>query len=195
MIFAPRVFGAGRQEMIAPKNGNGEEHRSGAFLKSKKVYAVGKQHKDVRVPAREIELSPTVSHTGRVEVNEPVRVYDTSGPWSDPVFHGDVNRGLPALRRDWILGRGDVEETSVILQAHRRPERPQDSCWAAAEAAPRETREDCHAIAVCAAGNRHARDGIHCESRGTRDRSLSAAKWPGAGPSFPRTSIIPRASR
>ncbi len=99
--------------MIAPKNGNGEEHRSGAFLKSKKVYAVGKQHKDVRVPAREIELSPTVSHTGRVEVNEPVRVYDTSGPWSDPSFHGDVNRGLPALRRDWILGRGDVEETSA----------------------------------------------------------------------------------
>ncbi|MGA2139515.1 MAG: phosphomethylpyrimidine synthase ThiC [Verrucomicrobiia bacterium] len=98
--------------MIAPKNGSGEEHSSGAFLKSKKVHVVGKQHKDVRVPSREIELSPTVSHTGRVEVNEPVRVYDTSGPWSDPAFHGDVNRGLPALRREWILGRGDVEETS-----------------------------------------------------------------------------------
>jgi phosphomethylpyrimidine synthase len=98
--------------MIAPKNGNGEKHSSGTFLKSKKVYAVGKQHKDVRVPSREIELSPTVSHTGRVEVNEPVRVYDTSGPWSDPAFHGDVNRGLPALRREWVLGRGDVEETS-----------------------------------------------------------------------------------
>ena len=98
--------------MIAPKNGNGEEHSSGAFPKSKKVHAVGKQHKDVRVPSREIELSPTVSYTGRVEVNEPVRVYDTSGPWSDPAFHGDVGRGLPALRREWILGRGDVEETS-----------------------------------------------------------------------------------
>ncbi|MGO9611067.1 MAG: phosphomethylpyrimidine synthase ThiC, partial [Verrucomicrobiia bacterium] len=71
----------------------------------------GKRHKDVRVPFREIELSPTVSHTGRVEVNEPVRVYDTSGPWSDPAFHGDVERGLPSLRREWIFRRGDVEET------------------------------------------------------------------------------------
>ena len=102
----------GRQNMIAPKNAVGEEHSSGAFPKSKKVHAVGKQHKDVRVPSREIELSPTVSHTGRVEVNEPVRVYDTSGPWSDPAFHGDVERGLPALRQGWILSRGDVEETS-----------------------------------------------------------------------------------
>ena len=75
------------------------------------VHVEGKRHKDVRVPFREIELSPTASHAGRVEVNEPVRVYDTSGPWSDPAYHGDVERGLPALRQDWILDRGDVEET------------------------------------------------------------------------------------
>jgi phosphomethylpyrimidine synthase len=98
--------------MIAPKNAVGDAHSSSVLPKSKKVHVAGKLHKDVRVPSREIELSPTVSHTGRVEVNEPVRVYDTSGPWSDPAFHGDVNRGLPALRRDWILGRGDVEETT-----------------------------------------------------------------------------------
>ena len=98
--------------MIAPKNAVAEAHSSGAFPKSKKVHVAGQRHKDVRVPCREIELSPTVSHTGRIEVNEPVRVYDTSGPWSDPSFHGDVERGLPALRRDWILGRGDVEETA-----------------------------------------------------------------------------------
>src|SRR5205085_10969894 len=42
--------------------------------------------------------------------NEPVRVYDTSGPWSDPDFHGDVEQGLPPLRSDWIRARGDVEE-------------------------------------------------------------------------------------
>jgi phosphomethylpyrimidine synthase len=97
--------------MIAPKNRNGEGRSSDTLPKSKKVYIDGKRHKEVRVPFREIELTPTVSHTGRVEVNEPVRVYDTSGPWSDPAFHGSVERGLPALRRDWILGRGDVEET------------------------------------------------------------------------------------
>ncbi|MGA2603085.1 MAG: phosphomethylpyrimidine synthase ThiC [Verrucomicrobiia bacterium] len=98
--------------MIAPKTGNGEAHSRAALPKSKKVHVGGKQHKDVRVPFREIELSPTVSHTGRVESNEPVRVYDTSGPWSDPAFHGDVERGLPALRQGWIRGRGDVVETA-----------------------------------------------------------------------------------
>jgi phosphomethylpyrimidine synthase len=99
-------------KMIAPKNGTGEAHSSEVLPKSTKVYVTGKQHKDVRVPFREIELSPTVSHTGRVEANGSVRVYDTSGPWSDPAFHGDVERGLPALRTEWIRGRGDVEETT-----------------------------------------------------------------------------------
>ncbi len=94
--------------MIAPKNGNGEGHSTDILPKSKKVFLDGKLHPTIRVPLREIELSPTVSHTGRVEVNEPVRVYDTSGPWSDPDFHGDVAQGLPALRTEWILGRGDV---------------------------------------------------------------------------------------
>ena len=60
---------------------------------------------------REIELTPTKSYTGAVEPNEPVRVYDCSGPWGDPEFKGTVEEGLPALRRDWILRRGDVEET------------------------------------------------------------------------------------
>ena len=48
--------------------------------------------------------------SGEVEVNEPVRVYDTSGPWGDPDFHGDVTQGLPPLRAQWIRERGDVEE-------------------------------------------------------------------------------------
>jgi phosphomethylpyrimidine synthase len=47
---------------------------------------------------------------GEMEVNEPVSVYDTSGPWSDPDFHGDVEQGLPPLRAKWIRDRGDVEE-------------------------------------------------------------------------------------
>jgi phosphomethylpyrimidine synthase len=48
--------------------------------------------------------------SGGIEVNEPVRVYDTSGPWGDPSVTLDPVQGLPALRRDWILARGDVEE-------------------------------------------------------------------------------------
>ena len=58
----------------------------------------------------EIELTPTKGFDGQIEVNEPVRVYDCSGPWGDPEFNGTVEEGLPALRREWILKRGDVEE-------------------------------------------------------------------------------------
>ena len=64
----------------------------------------------IRVPFREISLAPTKSMNGEIEINEPVRVYDTSGPWGDPDFHGDVTQGLPPLRAKWIRERGDVEE-------------------------------------------------------------------------------------
>jgi len=102
--------------MIAPKSS--EAHSSEQFPKSRKVYVAGKLHKDVRVPMREITLSPTVSHTGRIEMNEPVRVYDTSGPWGDPEFKGNETAGLPKLRRPWILARGDVEECTSSLIPH-----------------------------------------------------------------------------
>jgi phosphomethylpyrimidine synthase len=59
---------------------------------------------------REIALSPTKAINGSIEVNEPVRVYDASGPWGDPNYQGDVRQGLPALRREWIVARGDVAE-------------------------------------------------------------------------------------
>src|SRR5207248_6169507 len=65
---------------------------------SRKVYVSGQIHADVRVPFREISLAPTKSVSGEIEVNELVRVYDTSGPWGDPDFHGDVTEGLAALR-------------------------------------------------------------------------------------------------
>jgi phosphomethylpyrimidine synthase len=47
---------------------------------------------------------------GQIEINEPVRVYDTSGPWGDNRFDGEVEEGLPPLRAAWIRARGDVEE-------------------------------------------------------------------------------------
>jgi phosphomethylpyrimidine synthase len=77
---------------------------------SHKVYIPGKLYPDIRVPFREISLAPTKSLNGEVEENEPIRVYDTSGPWGDPEFHGDVEQGLPPLRAKWIRDRGDVEE-------------------------------------------------------------------------------------
>src|SRR6266566_1302707 len=77
---------------------------------SKKIYIAGKPHPNIRVPFREISLAATKTMSGEIELNEPVRVYDTSGPWGDPDFHGDVTQGLPPLRAKWIRNRGDVEE-------------------------------------------------------------------------------------
>src|SRR5438132_6427741 len=80
------------------------------FPNSKRVYVSGKLHPEIHVPFREISLAPTKSMNGEIEVNEPVRVYDTSGPWGEPSVTLDPVKGLPPLRRDWILARGDVEE-------------------------------------------------------------------------------------
>ena len=80
------------------------------FPNSERIYSQGKIHPDIQVAMREIALSPTTHPNGRVEQNDPVRVYDNSGPWGDPQYQGDVTMGLPALRREWILARGDVEE-------------------------------------------------------------------------------------
>jgi len=95
--------------MIATKE-SFEPHSSEQLPASKKVYVAGVLHPEIRVPMREIEVSDTKSYTGAIEQNAPVRVYDCSGPWGDPDFKGTSDEGLPALRRDWILKRGDVEE-------------------------------------------------------------------------------------
>jgi len=81
-----------------------------AMPNSRRVDVAGVLHPDIRVPFREITLAPTKTMSGEMEVNEPVRVYDTSGPWGDSRFDGDVEQGLPALREKWIRARNDVEE-------------------------------------------------------------------------------------
>src|ERR1051325_4133531 len=77
--------------------------------RSRRIYVEGEQP-GVRVPFREIDQSPTRNFKNELEENLPVRVYDTSGPYGDPSLDCDVRDGLKPLRRDWILGRGDVEE-------------------------------------------------------------------------------------
>jgi phosphomethylpyrimidine synthase len=87
------------------------EPQSGERLpNSSRVYVPGQIHAEVRVPFREIKLSATKTRDGVEEANAPVRVYDCSGPWGDPDFKGNVEEGLPALRREWILKRADVAE-------------------------------------------------------------------------------------
>jgi len=76
---------------------------------SRRIYVEGTQS-GVRVPFREIGQNPTRNFKNELEDNPPVRVYDTSGPYGDPSTATDVREGLPELRADWIVGRGDVEE-------------------------------------------------------------------------------------
>ena len=78
-----------------------------SFKNSKKIYVQG--NNNIKVPFREISLSDTASQFG-AEKNNPVVVYDTSGPYTDPAHQIDIRNGLPALRSQWILDRGDVEE-------------------------------------------------------------------------------------
>ena len=95
--------------MIATKDSI-EPHSSEQLPNSTRVYLQGRIHPEVRVPVREIALSPTKTFSGELEANEPVRVYDCSGPWGDPAFTGTSDEGLPALRAKWIADRKDVAE-------------------------------------------------------------------------------------
>ncbi len=76
---------------------------------SRRIYIDGQQP-GVRVPFREIDQNPTRNFDNTLAENPPVRVYDSSGPWGDPAIVCDVRDGLGGLRREWIVGRGDVEE-------------------------------------------------------------------------------------
>jgi len=80
------------------------------FPNSKRVYVQGKLYSGVQVPFREITLNPTQLSNGKVEENKPFRVYDCSGPWGDSKQKCNVQQGLPQMRREWILNRGDTEE-------------------------------------------------------------------------------------
>ena len=95
--------------MIAPQDSL-EPHSSEQLPNSKRVYVGGVLHPEIRVPMREVTLSPTKTFSGQIEVNEPVRIYDCSGPWGDPDYQGNVTGGLPAVREPWIRARGDVSE-------------------------------------------------------------------------------------
>ena len=90
---------------------------TGALPASRKIYVTGKLHEHIRVPMREIDLHETADEP-------PLRVYDPSGPYTDPAAAIDIDSGLAPLRADWIRGRGDVEEYAG------RAVRPEDNGYA-----------------------------------------------------------------
>ncbi|WP_242527359.1 phosphomethylpyrimidine synthase ThiC [Ktedonosporobacter rubrisoli] len=105
------------------------------FPNSRKVYVQGSRQ-DLRVPWREIALTPTPTRLGGEE-NPPLRVYDTSGPYTDPASSVDIREGLAPLRRAWILERGDVEEYEG------RPLQPVDNALKPGESALNLASFDC----------------------------------------------------
>jgi len=76
---------------------------TGPIRGSRKVHVAAHSGSGVRVAMREIDLEPSSGEPS-------IRVYDTSGPYTDPEAHIDIMAGLPSLRREWIMARGDVEE-------------------------------------------------------------------------------------
>ncbi|NWB48071.1 phosphomethylpyrimidine synthase ThiC [Pseudomonas gingeri] len=82
------------------------------FTRSQKIYVQGSRP-DIRVPMREISLDITPTDFGG-EVNAPVLVYDTSGPYTDPNVTIDVRKGLGDVRSAWIDSRGDTERLTGL---------------------------------------------------------------------------------
>lgn len=85
---------------------------TGALPGSRKIHVQGSRP-DIRVAMREIDLEPSCGEP-------PVRVYDTSGAYTDPDQSVDITKGLAAIRRPWVMERGDVEEYAG------RPHKPED---------------------------------------------------------------------
>ncbi|TDX99561.1 phosphomethylpyrimidine synthase ThiC [Thiohalophilus thiocyanatoxydans] len=77
------------------------------FPSSKKTYVTGSRE-DLRVPMREVECTPTHTEQGE-ELNPPIYIYDTSGPYTDPQVTIDLRQGLAEVRANWIAERDDTE--------------------------------------------------------------------------------------
>jgi phosphomethylpyrimidine synthase len=105
-----------REEEITMPEGTvtGLTVSTGALPASRKIHVHGQRHAELRVALREIDLSPAAKEP-------PVRVYDPSGPYTDPAIAIDIGAGLAGLRDDWIRARGDVE----VRQG--RSTRPEDN--------------------------------------------------------------------
>ena len=121
-MTSPIIHTESAQEHSA--HGNGAAGNGAAALhitphpKSRKVYVTGSTA-DIRVPMREITLTPTKSMQRTLEENPPLRLYDTSGPYTDPAVTLNVRQGLSPLRQAWIQARGDVQELPAPSSTYR----------------------------------------------------------------------------
>ena len=91
------------------------------FPRSQKVYLPGKLYPNIRVAMRKVEQVPSVSFEGEEKIATPnpeIYVYDTSGPFSDAEMNIDLKKGLPRMREEWIVSRGDVEQLPEITSEY-----------------------------------------------------------------------------
>ena len=106
------------------------------FPRSEKVYLPGTLFPELRVAMRKVEQVPSTNFIDGEKVltpNPEVYVYDTSGPFSDADMSIDLKKGLPRMREEWIVGRGDVEQLPEITSEYgqmRREERAAPSARA-----------------------------------------------------------------
>ena len=95
-----------------------------AYAKREKYYMSGTLFPDIRVGMTKVNLTPTVikdkNGMPHTEKNDPVLIYDTSGPFSDPNIEVDLRKGLPRMREEWIVRRNDTELLSQVSSEYGR---------------------------------------------------------------------------
>ena len=92
------------------------------FPSSDKVYMQGKLFPEIKVAMRKVNLTPTVTvgENGKriFKENDPVYIYDTSGPFSDPDIEIDLQKGIPRIRESWVLKRGGIEQLEDVTSEY-----------------------------------------------------------------------------
>ena len=89
---------------------------TGPICGSRKIYTTPEAAADLRVPFREIALDPSAKEP-------PVRVYDSSGIYTDDNLGVDVEQGLKRIRAEWVRERGGIEEYQGRPVKHRTRDR------------------------------------------------------------------------
>ncbi len=97
-----------------------------AYAQREKVYINGRLFPYIRVGMQKVNLTPTVKIVNGEKTmtpNDPIYIYDTSGPFSDPSVRIDLKKGLPRMRESWITARGDVEQLPSVTSEYGKMRR------------------------------------------------------------------------
>ena len=101
-----------------------KKHFNITYPDSKKIYLGGNIYNDLKVGMRQVQMTPTVTKNADGTTthisNEPVNIYDTSGPYSDPSKKTDITQGIERIRSPWIEERGDTEQLKALSSEYGR---------------------------------------------------------------------------